>query len=86
MKKIAAMIALALFLTGCGKESAEEKYDRCNDEYADGAECTEEEFRDFLLLEYENDAEMFGGADEATAETQRQILTEVDDLVAEIFE
>lgn len=85
MKKFLVMILATIALAGCGKSEAQEDYERCNDEYADGLECTAEEFKDYLYLEYENDAEIFGGADKATAETQQKVINEINDKVEEIF-
>lgn len=86
MKKI-FVSALTLFaLTGCGQSEAQEDYARCNDEFASGMECTEKEFKDFLYYEYEDLASLFGGADEATGETQLKVNAEIEDKIAEIFE
>lgn len=87
MKKRALMLLFAAFtLTGCGQSEAQEDYETCNEEYASGMECTEEEFRDFLIEDYENSADLIGGAEEATADTQSKAIQEIDEKVAEIFE
>lgn len=85
MKKLIVVSAL-LILAGCGQSEAEEDYTLCNEEFAAGFECTEEEFKEYLLLDYENHAELFGGAEEATAETQTKVLNEIDEKIEEIFE
>lgn len=87
MKKLILMVVLTtLALAGCGQSEAEEEYAQCNDEFASGMECTEEEFKEYLLLDFENNAELIGGAEEATAETQTKALDEIDEKVEEIFE
>lgn len=73
-------------LTGCGQSKAEEDYERCNEEFADGAECTEEEFKDFLLYEAEDKAFIVGGSENLTDDVKLDILQEIDDKVSEIFE
>jgi len=72
-------------LTGCGQSDAEEAYERCNEGYADGLECTREEFEDFLYLEAEDHAFLYGGLDEATAETQKKVINDINKQVEEIF-
>ncbi|QJT70466.1 hypothetical protein [Microcystis phage MaeS] len=87
MRKILLPSYLTLFLlAGCNNSEAQEDYERCNEEFAGGSECTKEEFKDFLILEAEADADIIGGIDNATAETQKQITNEISDKVAEIFE
>ncbi|MGE6719541.1 hypothetical protein ACQKGD_19575 [Peribacillus frigoritolerans] len=83
MKKL-ILSSLIVVLTGCQSE-AQEDYERCNDEFADGVECTEEEFKDFLYYEYENNAQIFGGTDEATAETTNKAINEIEEKIDEIF-
>lgn len=85
MKKIIVTIFSLFALTGCGQNNAQEDYDRCNEEYAEGTECTEEEFREFLVTDAE---EVAGGMgiDEMTGDTQSKVLEEIDEKVAEIFE
>lgn len=86
MRKAFATSFTALFLlTGCGQSEAQKDYARCNDEYASGTECTKEEFKKFLLFDYEDQATIIGGLDKATAETQRKVIDEIDSKVEEIF-
>lgn len=80
------LVLLTIMLVGCGKSEAEEDYARCNDEYAAGMECTEEEFRDFLYDEFEISADMIGGVENATAETQTKAIEEINGKIEEIFE
>lgn len=85
MKKVLASLLAVSLLAGCGNNEAQEDYERCNEEWADGMECTEEEFREFLMAEAENNAQIFGGMDEATDETMLTILDEIDEKVDAIF-
>lgn len=86
MKKVIAtsLVTLSL-LTGCGQDEAQKDYARCNDEYASGTECTEKEFKQFLLMEADNNASLFGGIDNAAPETQQKVINEINDKVDEIF-
>jgi hypothetical protein len=88
MKKINLAIVAALFLlAGCGNNDREAKndYHRCNQDFAESNQCTEEEFREFLILQAEGDADIIGGLDDATGETQSKIIDEINEKVAEIF-
>lgn len=85
MKKYLALPFLLLALVGCGNNDAEEDYAACNDEYASDLECTEDEFKDYLLLKYEDEAEIIGGLEDATAETQAKVMKEIDDKIEVIF-
>lgn len=87
MKRLVLTSGLTIFaLTGCGQSEAQEDYARCNDEFATGMECTEEEFKDFLYCDYEDQALLFGGSENATGETQLKVNGEIEDKIAEIFE
>ncbi|GIN22598.1 hypothetical protein [Siminovitchia fordii] len=86
MRKLISLGGLAILLSGCGQSEAEKDYERCNDEYADGIECTEEEFRDFLFFEAEDDTFIVGGSENLTDDVKLKILDEIDEKVNEIFE
>lgn len=85
-KRVFLAIPLTLMLAACGKSEAQQDYEACNEEFASGLECTEDEFRDFLVLKYEDEASIFGGSDEATKETENKVLDEIDAKINEIFE
>ncbi|MDT9027458.1 hypothetical protein [Rossellomorea yichunensis] len=62
---------------------AEEDYANWNQEFAEGNECTREEFKDFLELE--DNSFLIGGTENATTQNQIAWMNEIDEKLIEIF-
>lgn len=86
MKKLLLSSGLVvMILAGCGKSEAEKDYEACNEEYAAGTECTREEFRDYLIEDFKNNAQLVGGIDELNPDVTVGELDKIDAKVNEIF-
>ncbi|MGG3963786.1 hypothetical protein [Heyndrickxia faecalis] len=86
MKKVLlASGIIVTILSGCGKSEAEKDYEACNEEYAQGVECTKEEFKDYLIGDFENNSEIVGGVDNLRPEVTMDELDKINDEIEEIF-